>query len=65
MNATAAQVEMSNKNDNDHKGLTINIGDHGYDVYDDEKGKRIFKGIQSWETACEIHEMLVGEKEEE
>lgn len=42
--------------------LQIDLGDNGYSIRRGE-GQALIQGIQKWETACELHEMLSGELE--
>ncbi|MBF0589220.1 MAG: hypothetical protein HQL53_08835 [Magnetococcales bacterium] len=45
-----------------HAGLTIILGENGYNVYDEREKTSVIEGIKSWEAACELHEMLAGER---
>ncbi|MBF0621624.1 MAG: hypothetical protein HQL54_06820 [Magnetococcales bacterium] len=42
----------------------IEISEVGYTVQDKQNQTPVIEGIREWETACEVHEMIVGEDEE-
>lgn len=63
MSATQ-QVDSDLKSTANNSKLKIVIAESGYNVVDEENRKAEIEGISSWETACEVHEMLCGEQEE-
>lgn len=41
--------------------LHVTINENGYSVIDAVSQTCLIEGIQSWCTACELHEMFLGE----
>ena len=46
------------------EALQIEIEENGYGIYDSTEQAFVIEGIREFETACELHEMLLGEREE-
>ena len=47
------------------ESLQIEIEENGFGIYDQDEGAYVIEGIRELETACELHEMLLGEREED
>ncbi|MBF0620819.1 MAG: hypothetical protein HQL54_02715 [Magnetococcales bacterium] len=61
---TDSSNEMTDSANTDNQnGLDIVMGENCYDVYDKVDNKAVIEGITTWETACEVHEMLAGERD--
>jgi hypothetical protein len=45
--------------------LSIELGENGYSICDRRTCASLVEGIKSWDIACELHEMLEGEREEQ
>ena len=43
--------------------LHIEMEENGFGIFDDSQCGFIFEGIENLEIACELHEMLLGERE--
>ncbi|MGN7611666.1 hypothetical protein ACQZV8_06230 [Magnetococcales bacterium HHB-1] len=66
MSSVAQKVEAdhSEQAQNDESSLNIIIGEYGYDICEQESLIPVIEGISNWDVACEVHEMLSGEREE-
>ncbi len=62
MTVTSHTTSGANQSVPHHAGLTIVMGENGYSVYDDKAKASVIEGIKTWDAACELHEMLAGER---
>ncbi len=45
------------------ESLQIEIEENCFGIYDQDQQSFVIEGIREFETACELHEMLLGERE--
>lgn len=43
--------------------LDIEMVENGFSIYDREERAFVIEGIREFEVACELHEMLCGERQ--
>ncbi len=45
--------------------LHIEMEENGYGIFDNDERSFVIEGIEDLAVACELHEMLLGEREDE